>query len=111
MSRWKVKKCRDGGCPDWHVYDPHGEFHGPSDWQDALAYADRAARTVEVTLPRAEDVWGLHEGEMNLAAESRGDLWTDVYDSDGNCITLFTPTELEPLAIHLLALARRKEQT
>lgn len=91
-------------------------------WAEAMAYADKRARTVEVTLPRVaphpdygylvdpDDPWvyswdgrwhlapiGDWDGPVALLCNDRGEykIWAD---------------ELQPLALALLALARRKEK-
>lgn len=61
-ARWKVRKnifgrIAPGPLPGWEVIEPNyaytvrfaPNFHT---WEEALAYADRRSRTVEVVLPR-----------------------------------------------------------
>ncbi|PIS66323.1 hypothetical protein AZH46_07020 [Corynebacterium striatum] len=56
MSKWKVEsdKLRYYSPPtSWDVYDPNGRFWKSFDTHaEALAYADRRARTREYVLPR-----------------------------------------------------------
>lgn len=118
MSRWKVQKIGDM----WEATDPTGEYTQAFLWWDmAVAYADSLARTIEVTLPRvaphpdygylvnADDPWvyswdgcwhlapiGDWDGHAALLCNDRGEY--KIHDD-----------ELRPLALALLALARRKE--
>lgn len=53
MSRWKVERGNSWDGPCWFVFDPDGRYiTNRFDWAEALAYADRMARTREVVLPR-----------------------------------------------------------
>lgn len=62
MSRWSVKYAP---CPSWEnmtywaVYAPGGVLAHErfATWREAQDYADRMARTVEVTLPRPDSTW------------------------------------------------------
>ena len=119
MNRWEVRKI---GVM-WSVEDFGGSnyelFHR---WDEAMHYADQSARTIQVTLPRIaphpihgylvdpDDPWvyswggywhlapiGDWDGPAALLCNDRGEykIWAD---------------ELRPLALALLALARRKEK-
>lgn len=128
MSRWAVRKLHPHACgPDgtaW-VAGEVGKWQNTvcsfRTYEEAMAYADQQARTVEVTLPRvaphpdygylvnADDPWvyswggqwclapiGDWDGPTALLCNDRGEykIWAD---------------ELQPLALALLALAHRKE--
>lgn len=120
MRRRKVLQ-NDRG--EWAIIG--GQWWEPSlfnTWAEAMAYADQRSRTVEVTLPRVaphpdygylvdpDDPWvyswdgrwhlapiGDWDGPVALLCNDRGEykIWAD---------------ELQPLALALLALARRKEK-
>lgn len=105
MSRWKVERENSWDGPCWFVFDPDGRYiTNRFDWAEALAYADRKARTREVVLPRIAPV-----GELTVSA-----IWS--YDSpvvhyiDASGRTVQgTPADLRPLACALLALAEQEE--
>lgn len=122
MSRWRVYKDEsEFEWAPWHATDGRYLYRTQS-FGDALAYADQQARTIEVTLPRVapqpdygylvdpDDPWvyswggywhlapiGDWDGPAALLCNDRGEykIWAD---------------ELRPLALALLALARRKEK-
>lgn len=55
MSRWRVRWVGVKHAGYWIAYTPEQSFneHTRFDtWQEAIDYADRKARTIEVTLPR-----------------------------------------------------------
>ena len=59
-GRWRVRRARGTGSlvPRWYVDrdECHGSRWFPT-WREAQDYADRMARTVEVTLPRPDSTW------------------------------------------------------
>lgn len=52
-KRWRVWE--DQG--DWFVISPEYAERAFRTWREAMDYADRMARTVEVTLPRPDSTW------------------------------------------------------
>lgn len=133
MTRWKVEKAQvlhyDENCkvrfgPAWRVISPAGMPWGNYPTHaEALEYADRMARTVEVVLPRVaphpsygyivhpEDPWvySWPNGKWHLAP---------IGDWDGHAALLCNDfgeykihaDELKPLALALLALAEQEGQ-
>lgn len=92
--------------PGFAAFDTHAE---------ALAYADRMARTVEVTLPRVVDAIARIPNSPNPTEE---ETWYS-HRRDGSCLldapyrragsfTVFKG-EVEPLALALLALHYRNQ--
>ena len=109
MSRWEVKKrCYLLPSPvpsPWVVYDRDnwnvGEFPTHA---EALAYADRMARTVEVVLPRVAP-----EGGVTVsAAWAYGEEAVHYINTAGETV-LGTRADLKPLALALLALYYQDE--
>lgn len=120
MSRWTVYKAGR------HAWTAHRKGDLPAElfptWREALAYADRMARTCEVILPRVaphpsygyivhpEDPWvySWPNGKWHLAP---------IGDWDGHAALLCNDfgeykihaDELRPLALALLALAEQEE--
>lgn len=98
---WEVRARDHGG------YDYYETFFT---WSEALDYADRLARTIEVTLPRISHSgdwvpnmptlkigWEHHPVETSFWVEDRG--INSIY---------VRPDELRPLALALLALAEKE---
>lgn len=123
MNRWKVKRVRlrTGGWGEWAACNDDAPWMYFLTHADALAFADQRARTIEVTLPRvaphpdygylvdSDDPWVYSwDGRWHLAP---------IGDWDGPAALLCNDVgeykihddELQPLALALLALARRKE--
>ena len=109
MSKWKIEGItsryyRAPRC--WDVYDPNGGFWRSFDTHaEALAYADRKARTREVVLPRdtARPSEHLEIGPMY----GGGAVVTTVDDGASLLLNL---KEIRPLALALLAHAERMEE-
>lgn len=113
-GRWKVMRVRglsESKRAWWYVYRErsHGMVSFPT-WREALDYADRRARTVEVTLPRPDSTW------FERPVWELGDGVT-VYQSIGDqsqTITADYPRIAIPnskrrdLALALLALAEQE---
>ena len=124
MSRWKVE------CGFWWVamqVDKQGrEIPGTAKrfptHEEAMAYADQRARTVEVALPRVapQPDYGYLVDPDDPWVYSWGGRWhlAPIGDWDGHAALLCNNVgeykihddELRPLALALLALARRKEK-
>lgn len=88
--------------PGFAAFDTHAE---------ALAYADRMARTVEVTLPRSVGTGGRVLGTQQLhigIAYHAGEKTVWVEDQSNSMIDIQLH-ELQPLALALLALHYRNE--
>lgn len=114
MSKWKVEsvKLRYYSPPtSWDVYDHNGKF-----WKsftthtEALAYADRKARTREYVLPRQPlplSLPGLEIGDAAVSVTNGKNGRVYLKDEDhSETLTLYT-RELRPLALALLAHAER----
>ena len=99
----------------WHAESNDGEYAAFATHTEALAYADRMARTVEVTLPRITDDCGAIPNSPKVRQSS---IWYG-RQKDGTCwlsspLGRSTPPivgreELAPLALALLALHYRNE--
>lgn len=118
-KRWKVWRdttmeahCDDPwiGAPERHwVYRYAG--HAFPTHAEALAHADRMARTVKFALPRAVGDGRRVPGAQNLrvgVAYVRGEKTVWMEDQSLSSIDL-QPHELKPLALTLLALHYRNE--
>lgn len=105
MSRWKVHRTTDEISPWAAVYDGwegnrlalRKAHHGT--WVEAMAYADRMSRTVEVTLPRSPNQ---NTGTMTTHTSGNGILLT-LKTPTTPIQARITHTELKPLALALLA--------
>ena len=71
---------------------------------EALAYADRMARTREYVLPRVAP-----QGEVSVSATWYCDQGAIHYINSAWQVVQGTPAELRPLALALLALAEQEE--
>lgn len=119
MSKWKVVRGYLTMLEMWHweVLDNEGHFWGGySTHAAALREADRAARTVEVTLPRVGrqrqiPVPDDYRNESPISVSDHGTFIGARFTSQGLTQDVaIHPEEAEPLGLTLLALARRKEQ-
>ena len=112
MSRWKVKCENSWDGPCWFVFDPDGKYvTNKFDWAEALAYADRMARTVTVELPRIRTSGDPVPGALDLLLGWENPYWAGkhtawIADRSSDAI-LVRPYELKPLALALLALAEQ----
>ena len=117
-SRWKVERESDwlngtywvAWQPDkgWRALAPKFHTH-----DDALAYADRMARTIQATLPRVgrqtqipvpED----YGNERPISVSDHGDFISVTFTAQGLTQDVaIHPEELEPLALTLLTLSRK----
>lgn len=118
MNRWKVESTDYGDFRLWFVFErarhgmwwcQRGEFNTHT---EALAYADRMACTVKVTLPREPlplALRGLREDAPVVVTQSpEGDCVFLTDEDDGEMVALY-PFELRPLALALLALHYRNQ--
>ena len=111
MSRWKVRKFRnDFFSPDhleWVAWPDGGwtECQGFATHAEALAYADKRARTREVVLPRDTARPGEH---LEIGPMYGGGAVVTTVD-DGARL-LLNPEEIRPLALALLAHSERMSQ-
>ena len=121
-NRWKVVRWERPFPTPHHrseVIEDLGtaeDFHGPfTTHTEAMAYADRMARTITVTLPRVgrqtqipvpED----YGNERPISVGNHGDFISAVFTAQGLTQDVaIHPEELEPLALTLLALARKEK--
>lgn len=107
MSKWKVWRYPWSGR--WEVLDPNGNLEYPihKTHAEAMAHADRMARTVEVVLPRVHALpTGRHTMHRSgLVIEfKQSSSWTQLKPG---YITV-EPGERRPLALALLALAEKE---
>lgn len=100
MSRWTVYKA---GRYAWTAHR-EGELPGElfRTWREALAYADRMARTREVVLPRNHDL------KKSVHKDINGDLYAN-YGSASYWVQDNWNKGPKPLALALLALAEQEE--
>ena len=119
MSRWAVRQnlFRDG----WGVYrvSPDGVSgvlwtrvsQWFDTWREAMDYADKRARTIEVTLPRNPlplKIQG-EEGDTDLVVEQKTkENGVSIKDEDQYDEIILRRFELRPLALALLALAEKE---
>lgn len=107
--RWEVRQTRSMG--DWEVCNPSTlEAVYFLDWAEALAYADRMARTREIVLPRKPlplSLPGFKDDDplVTVTCDEEGVILTD--QNDGEAVGLYTQ-ELRPLALALLAHAEQE---
>lgn len=97
-GKWIVRRDEEGL---WRVLDGDG-YHRItySTWEEAMQEADRMARAVTVTLPADPHVWW-----SGLDSDGRKYV-RDVNDNE----ICYEPGELETLALHLLAYARKERR-
>lgn len=119
MSRWAVMKNHFVG--DWSVYyESTGGVSGEpwkrisqwfDTWREAMDYADRMARTVEVVLPRYSLTPRNRRGAY-WGARKRGHDYAvfRVKDFAESQVIHVPFDDLRPLAAALLSLAEREEQ-
>lgn len=128
MSRWKVAQhvryrswlaypaSYDSEQPESNMDDdlprqPLGR--GFRKWQDALAYADRMARTREYVLPRPQARFSKETAQWWVGsvviASSPSETDTALISYPGKLIRVMK-RDLRPLALALLALAEQGEQ-
>ena len=115
MSRWKVKKfCDDFFSPDYCEWVAWPDV----DWSEsrafpthaeALAYADRKARTREYVLPSQPlplTLPGVEDDAPIVATYDKDDCVYLTDQDDGDMVVLYKH-ELRPLALALLAHEER----
>lgn len=121
MSRWKVAQhvqyrfwlaypaVYDSEQPESNMDDdlPRQPLaRGFRKWQDAMAYADRMARTREVVLPRQQlplSLPGLEEDEPVFVTYDIADGSVFLIDQDDGDMVVLYKHELRTLALALLA--------
>lgn len=125
MSRWKVRKFRNdffspGRC-EWVAWPDGGwaECRGFPTHAEALAYADKRARTREVVLPRVGDTTRLvaHNGHPGGHTSGYRIITNDpeypsavkMWSPWGN-MDIYKAEDIRPLALALLAHAERMEK-
>lgn len=117
MSRWKVHK-KTGTLWDgqqitplsrWHVTSPTGSLWGNyATHAEALAYADKKARTVEVELPRVKPLEDIPIGN-DITLSDPGPLIFFINGRGGEYICI-NDDEIKPLALALLAHHYKQEK-
>ena len=109
-SKWEVERHPVSTGSAEHVWCAfHNENnieethrHFPT-WREALEYADKQARTVEVTLPRLAP-----QGEVTVSATWNYDQQSIHYINSAGATVQGAPADLRPLALALLALAEQE---
>ena len=77
MSKWKVMGGRLRGSTFWEVFNHNGRFMESFDTHaEALAYADRKARTREVVLPRSNSTPKRADYQWHIKQVESGALLT-----------------------------------
>ena len=117
MSKWKVEGItsryyRAPRC--WDVYDPNGGFWRSFDTHaEALAYADRKARTREVVLPRVNDATFIDENNLDLMVVSVDNgigIAQPRFDKPGEDeVIIMYPEVVKEVALALLAHAEKEQ--
>lgn len=108
MSKWRVWRHPLSG--KWIVNDPDRRLvQAPGDtWREALAHADRMARTVEVVLPRTHVLpTGRHTVQKDGLVIEYVRSRSQPQIKPGHLVV--EPWERRPLALALLALAEKEE--
>lgn len=105
MNKWVVRKHLLG--TDWFVWlRGHPQRWRFDTWREAMDYADRMARTVEVTLPR------VHALPTDRHSVRRDGMIVEFAGSRSHSLPLgriaVEPWERRPLALALLALAEKE---
>lgn len=113
-GRWRVRAFCGVDRPNtWYVERENcgGVAQFPT-WREAMDYADRMARTREVTLPRQPLPLTLpgeeEDAPVVVTQAPEGDCFFLTDEDDGEMVVLY-PFELRPLALALLALHYQKE--
>lgn len=97
-GKWSVLRGED---KVWRVWDGDGDYRGTyHTWEGAIRDADRGARAVTGALPADPYVW-----LSGLDSDGRRYV-RDVNDNE----ICYEPGELETLALHLLAYARKERR-
>ena len=123
MSHWTVIKQDDMYCdgedvlwgPRWCVKSPTGVGWGNyATHAEALAYADKRARTREVVLPRVNDATFIDENNLDLMVVSVDNgigISQPNFDKPGEDeVIIMYPEVAEEVALALLAHAERMSQ-
>jgi len=102
---WETGESRTEVCTRWGVTSPEGYGSEFSTHVEALAYADRQARTVTLVLPPVnpdQSIQGDYEGSFPLRVR-RNWYGETALSIPGECMFAITPEEREKLALYLLA--------
>ncbi|WP_068802084.1 hypothetical protein [Corynebacterium phoceense] len=120
MSKWKVKKfCDDFFSPghlEWVAWPKGGwtKCRGFPTHAEAMAYADKRARTREVVLPRVNDTTFIDENDLDIMVVSVDNgigIAQPNFDKPGEDeVIIMYPEVAEEVALALLAHAERMGQ-
>ena len=120
MSKWKVKKFRDDFfSPDhleWVAWPEGGwaECQAFPTRAEALAYADKRARTREVVLPRVNDTTLIDEDDLDIMVVSVANgigIAQPKFGKPGEDeVICMYPEFVEEVALALLSHAERMEE-
>lgn len=112
MSRWEVYKAGRNG---W-IAHRKGELPPPVEglrptWREAMDYADKEARTIEVVLPSQPLPLSLpgDEGDKPITVTQDEEGCVFLTDEDDGEMVVLYPHELHPLVLALLALHYQQE--
>ena len=111
MPGWVVKKQEEGSLPTFKTWWKGAAFET---WQEALAYADEQARTITATLPRVGEtviIPSQHDAKDEpplLVRFTNRMTWIYQHSDDYNEFIVLDVDHLEPLALALLAHARKE---
>lgn len=112
MSKWVVRKQLLG--TEWFVWlRGHPQRWRFGTWREAVAFADRMARTREVVLPRITECGDRVPGAQGLRlgwefAGGEPDAPVFWVEDEGSDVIYVQLDELRPLAAALLALAEQE---
>ena len=110
MPGWVVKKKEDGSLPTFKTWWKGATWET---WQEALAYADRKARTREVVLPRVDDPTTIDEDDLEIMIFSIADhiciTQPRLSEPSEIDVVAITPEFVEEVALALLAHAEKEQ--
>lgn len=122
MNRWKVKQIYshfyDRGM--WEVHNTEGIYGSYLTHAEAIADADRMARTVQIELPQVSDTTHLPahtkpdqtrpSGYYTVTTEANRVYAIEIWSPWGS-MGIYRMEDAKPLALALLALHYKQEQT
>ena len=109
MPGWVVKKQEDESLPTFKTWWKGATWET---WQEALAYADKRARTREVVLPRVDNPTSIDENDLDIMVVSVANgigIAQPKFGKPGEDeVICMYPEFVEEVALALLAHARKE---